>query len=126
MDGRKESAHSVVRRVGLCLAWLAAGIPAGRDAIARQAEVSRAPESADPFDQSRGRDVNGLLSPILEKYKLPCLGGAIVTTDRLVAVGAVGHRLAGAEAEVTTADLFHLGSCTKAMTATLIATLVEE
>jgi len=126
MDGRRRARRAVVQRAGLFLVWLATGIPAWRDTCARQPEVRSAPETADPFNPAGARDLSGVLAPILEKYKLPCLGGAIVASDRLVAIGAVGHRLVGDEAPVTTSDLFHLGSCTKAMTATLIATLIEE
>ena len=66
-----------------------------------------------------------LLEPIRGKYKLPALGGAIVTTDGLAAIGSCGVRRLGHEEAVTDDDLWHLGSCTKAMTATLSARLVE-
>ncbi|MCC6660245.1 MAG: serine hydrolase [Phycisphaerales bacterium] len=66
-----------------------------------------------------------LLDPIRTKHKLPALGGAIVTTDGLAAIGVCGVRRAGHDEAVTDNDLWHLGSCTKAMTATLVARLVE-
>jgi CubicO group peptidase (beta-lactamase class C family) len=44
----------------------------------------------------------------------------------LSAVGAVGVRKYGTDTPVTINDQFHLGSDTKAMTATMLATLVEE
>ena len=47
----------------------------------------------------------------------------MVVGDRLSAIGAVGLRRTGAKARVTTKDLWHLGSCTKAMTATLLGRL---
>ena len=49
-----------------------------------------------------------------------------MTSKGLVAVGAVGVRKYGTDSLVTVNDQFHLGSDTKAMTATLLATLVEE
>ncbi len=70
--------------------------------------------------------MNSLLEPILKKYDLPALAGAIVTSKGLVAVGAVGVRKYGTNTPVTIDDQFHLGSDTKAMTATMLATLVEE
>jgi CubicO group peptidase (beta-lactamase class C family) len=73
-----------------------------------------------------GEDLNSLLDPIRKKYDLPALAGAIVTSKGLVAVGAVGVRKYGTDSPVTVDDQFHLGSDTKAMTATMIATLVEE
>jgi CubicO group peptidase (beta-lactamase class C family) len=56
---------------------------------------------------------------------VPALAGAIVEGNALVALGADGVRELGREVRVSTEDVFHLGSCTKAMTATLIARLVE-
>jgi hypothetical protein len=40
--------------------------------------------------------------------------------------GTAGVRKRGTAERITIADQFHLGSCTKAMTATLVAMLVEE
>jgi CubicO group peptidase (beta-lactamase class C family) len=67
-----------------------------------------------------------LLNPIRQKYKLPALAGGIVTSKGLIAVGATGVRKAGTNVAVTTDDLWHLGSDTKAMTATLIGDLIEQ
>jgi len=67
-----------------------------------------------------------VLEPIRKKHALPALGGAIVTGERLTAIGAVGVRRLGNERTVTRDDLWHLGSCTKAMTATLIARLAGQ
>jgi len=55
----------------------------------------------------------------------PALAAIVVTADGVAAAGAVGLRSALAEVPVTRDDLFHIGSCTKAMTATMIARLVE-
>jgi CubicO group peptidase (beta-lactamase class C family) len=78
-------------------------------------DVPNAPES-----------LNWLLAIIRRKYDLPALAGAIVTSKGLSGVGAVGVRKYGTDTPVTVEDQFHLGSDTKAMTATMIATLVEE
>ena len=69
--------------------------------------------------------VADLLEPIRQKYKLPALAGAIVTSKGLDAIGATGVRKAGTPVSVTVEDEWHLGSDTKAMTATIIARLVE-
>jgi hypothetical protein len=46
---------------------------------------------------------------------MPAMGAAIVTLDEgLVAIGAAGTRRATGGAAVTTDDLWHLGSNTKA------------
>src|ERR1051325_5380997 len=51
---------------------------------------------------------------------------AVLRGERIIAQGAAGVRKRGSTERVTLDDRFHLGSCTKAMTATLVAMLVEE
>jgi CubicO group peptidase (beta-lactamase class C family) len=82
--------------------------------------------SSDSQNPPVPENLNSLLDPIRQKYDLPALAGAIVTSKGLSAVGAVGVRKYGTDTRVTINDQFHLGSDTKAMTATLLATLVEE
>ncbi len=65
------------------------------------------------------------LEAIRRKHDLPALGGAIVTAMGLDGVWVTGTRTAGGREAVTADDLWHLGSCTKSMTATVIALLVE-
>ena len=70
------------------------------------------------------------LSPLLESLRLsgnlPGLAAAVVVNGRLHAVGAVGFRKDGCTDMVTVQDLWHIGSITKSMTATLSAILVEK
>lgn len=66
------------------------------------------------------------LEPIRKKHDLPALAGAVLVKGKLAAQGAVGVRKVGSDAHVTLHDQFHLGSCTKSMTATLIGMLVEQ
>ncbi len=70
-------------------------------------------------------DLNSMLKPILEDSGFPALAAGAVKNGKLVGVGAVGLRMVGAEAAVTVEDKFHIGSCTKAMTATVAAVVVE-
>jgi CubicO group peptidase (beta-lactamase class C family) len=76
--------------------------------------------------KSEVRDLADVLQPILEKHKVPALAAAVVKNDRLVGQGAVGLRRSTGKEKVTVDDSFHIGSCTKAMTATLCARLVEQ
>ena len=69
--------------------------------------------------------LNAMLAPFLTRYELPALAAAIVKDGKVVAVGAVGTRKAGANIPVAVNDRFHLGSDTKAMTALLAAMFVE-
>lgn len=72
------------------------------------------------------QDVSELLTPLVEKHKVPALAAAVIEGDRLTKLGAAGIRARGDAAKVELEDVWHLGSCTKAMTATLCARLVEQ
>jgi CubicO group peptidase (beta-lactamase class C family) len=66
------------------------------------------------------------LMAIREKYDFPALAAAVIVDGKLEAVGVVGVRKRGSEVPVEPNDPFHLGSCTKAMTGTLIGLLVQQ
>ena len=54
------------------------------------------------------------------------MAAAVLRGERIIAQGVAGVRKRGTAERITLDDRFHLGSCTKAMTATLVAMLVEE
>jgi len=60
------------------------------------------------------------------KYKIPGAVGIVCNSDSTKEIVASGVRKAGTDGKVETTDLFFIGSITKSMTATMIATLVEE
>jgi CubicO group peptidase (beta-lactamase class C family) len=66
------------------------------------------------------------IEPIRLKYGLPALAAAIVKNGEIVAAAAVGVRVRGTDIPVMLDDRFHLGSDTKAMTATLASMMVDE
>jgi CubicO group peptidase (beta-lactamase class C family) len=70
------------------------------------------------------------LLPILtrerEKAGVPGMVAAIIRGDKVVATAAVGVRKDGDPTPITIGDQVHLGSISKSMTATMIATLIEE
>jgi CubicO group peptidase (beta-lactamase class C family) len=70
--------------------------------------------------------INAFLASIRDKHKLPAIAGGILRGADLVAVGAVGVRKIGSPETMQVADQVHIGSNTKAMTATRIAMLVEQ
>jgi CubicO group peptidase (beta-lactamase class C family) len=72
------------------------------------------------------RDISPLLDPIIAKHDVPGMVAAIIDSEIILAQGASGVRRRGDAQKVTDADKFHIGSCTKTMTATLCAILVEE
>jgi len=71
-------------------------------------------------------DLAAALEPIRERRKVPGIVAGIVRGNRLALVAAVGSRKAGSDVPITVNDSLHIGSCTKAMTATLLAKLVEQ
>jgi CubicO group peptidase (beta-lactamase class C family) len=75
--------------------------------------------------QSGDPNIAALIEPIRQSTHLPSLGAAIVTEKGLEASGVTGVRKAGTNVSVTIDDVWHLGSDTKAMTAVVLATLVE-
>lgn len=71
------------------------------------------------------RNLSALIAPVVQKSGLPAIGVAVVNSEGLVGIGAVGVRSFGSPEKVTINDQWHIGSCTKTMTATLAARLVD-
>jgi CubicO group peptidase (beta-lactamase class C family) len=71
-------------------------------------------------------DLNQTLEGIRKKHDLPALAVVVVKAGRICDRYALGVRKWGEATPVTTNDVFHIGSCTKSMTATLTAMLIEE
>lgn len=65
------------------------------------------------------------LDEIRKKFDVPGIAAAIATSKGIECLDVVGVRKTGTTVPVTTNDLWHLGSNTKAMTATLVARLIE-
>jgi len=72
------------------------------------------------------RDLGPVLEAVLAEFDVPGIGAAIVNSDGMVALGVAGVRQRGSESKILVDDRFHIGSCTKAMTATLLALHVQE
>jgi CubicO group peptidase (beta-lactamase class C family) len=66
------------------------------------------------------------LSIVRAKYRVPALACAVIRGDQIVAMGAVGVKIAGKPDPIDISSRFHIGSCTKSMTATLIGVLVDQ
>ncbi len=71
-------------------------------------------------------DFNAELEAIRAKHQLPALAALAMSSGEVRVAGAVGVRKLGATEAVTQNDKWHIGSCTKSMTATLAAMLVEQ
>jgi len=85
----------------------------------------RARDAKTPAMEESG-SVSQTLEAIRKKHDLPALAVVVVKDGQICRRAAVGVRKSGDDTLVTTNDLFHIGSCTKSMTATLTAMLIEE
>jgi CubicO group peptidase (beta-lactamase class C family) len=70
--------------------------------------------------------LDAYLEAVRARHALPALAAAVVKDGEVIASGAVGVRALGTDVPVTVEDRFHLGSDTKAMTATLAGMMVDE
>lgn len=71
------------------------------------------------------------LAPDIEEHlkenpDLPSMSVVVVADGKVVGMGAAGVRKKGDDTPVTIHDKYHIGSCSKAFTATLAAKLVEK
>jgi CubicO group peptidase (beta-lactamase class C family) len=71
-------------------------------------------------------DLSADLAAVREEFQFPALAAAVIVEGRLHALGVVGVRKHGSDIPVEPNDPFHLGSCTKAMTGSLIGLLVQQ
>ena len=77
---------------------------------------------------AQGFDLGNLASELETqriKWKLPAIGVAIVSSESQPVLEVAGVRKLGEAVNVTRDDLWHIGSCGKAMTATMVARLVQ-
>lgn len=71
-------------------------------------------------------DISNSIGKMIKGSGVPALAAAAVLDGKIVSMGAAGFRKKGEAISVTIDDKFHVGSCTKSMTATLGATLIEK
>jgi len=88
---------------------------------------TQAPIPLVAFQQPGGSTstVSTILAAAVAKSHVPGIAAVIVRSSGIVEVGVAGVRKNGFNDPIQRGDLFHLGSNTKAMTATLIARWVE-
>ena len=77
-------------------------------------------------EQNKSDSIHQLLTKIVADEKAPGMIAAIISSDGVLSISSAGVRKVGSGIPITSNDLVHLGSCTKAMTSTMIATLVAE
>lgn len=90
--------------------------------VARRSE-SRASAAA----QTDGvRDIGERLEPAIRDAQIPGMVALVLRGDRIVAEGAAGVRKWGTDVAVTIEDQFEICSAAKAMSATVVARLIEQ
>jgi CubicO group peptidase (beta-lactamase class C family) len=72
------------------------------------------------------RDLYGLAERYRSKHRLPALGVGVIHRGRIVGLGMTGERTAGTGDLATLNDAFDVASCSKTVTATMAAVLVED
>jgi CubicO group peptidase (beta-lactamase class C family) len=80
---------------------------------------------AQDVGTARDGHLRALLDSLRTSYALPALAAVSIHGDSVLEMAATGVRAVGFPERVRTTDRWHLGSLTKAMTATLAAMLVE-
>jgi CubicO group peptidase (beta-lactamase class C family) len=114
------NAHATVRDAAVVLSLIVAA--ACNDTAApdlRRSLSAKMTASTQP-------KVDSLLADAIRRRGLPGMVAAVIRDGGIVAQGAAGIRHVGLPDEITVTDRFHLGSNIKAMTSTMIATLVDE
>ncbi|MFC1834142.1 serine hydrolase domain-containing protein [Thermodesulfobacteriota bacterium] len=72
------------------------------------------------------RDISNLLEQQRKAQNLPAVAAIVINGDKIAAEGVAGVRKLGSPERAHLDDRWHLGSCTKAITATMIGVLVEQ
>lgn len=75
---------------------------------------------------NKHEDISNLITPFLEEFNIPAIGAAVIVNNELTAIGATGICRAGGLEKVSISNKWHIGSCGKAITATLLGKLYEE
>jgi CubicO group peptidase (beta-lactamase class C family) len=95
-------------------------------ALAQQNSLSIAQITQDSSDKNAIDNIKSLLETVRDGYKLPAIAAAIISSDGSIISAATGVRIQGKKMPVKAGDAFSIGSISKPMTATVIATLVED
>ncbi len=77
-------------------------------------------------ESKKSDSIQHILTKVVNDGEAPGMIAAIISGEGVIAIASAGERKAGSGIAFTTNDVVHLGSCTKAMTSTMLATLVAE
>lgn len=99
-------------------------LAAGAGGLAALSLASSAASLADDRQASED-DLSRIVAEKLRATSVPAAALAVLQRGELRGTGVAGLRKRGTDVLATIDDKFHLGSCTKAMTATLVGKFVE-
>lgn len=89
----------------------------------RSADVSRVRREAS---QSSVESLDAWIDSVRKQHNIPAMGAIVFRADKILARGIAGVRRSDATDPIEEHDRFQLGSNTKAITAAVLATLIEE
>lgn len=121
-----------VASFGLISAWQGSGSLFAQDPKPKAKTKTKATAKAASKDASTpplvaDEQINRILGQArTDGRRLPGMIGAVIRGEEIAAIGAVGIRKIGSPDPIRVDDVVHLGSNTKAMTATMLGTLVDE
>lgn len=95
-------------------------------ALAAAPAVAQEARPSTTVQEFRSAAVDSVIQHFRAQYGLPALAAIVVRSDSILALAATGVRRLGTRDTVRLTDRFHIGSNGKAITATVIARLVEE
>jgi CubicO group peptidase (beta-lactamase class C family) len=82
--------------------------------------------AAATLPQASVESLDAWIESVRRQHNVPGMGAIVFRADTVLARGVAGVRRSGTPAPIEEGDRFQLGSNTKAITATVLATLVEE
>lgn len=116
----------------VALAAAPSGCKTSSNAPAPSSSASATSPSAAPTASSSSSgtvrppdDLSDALAATAHTFELPAVAAMVFKNDRVLASGATGVRKQGESASASVDDVWELGSCVKAMTATLVAAAVD-
>src|SRR5262249_46964303 len=117
--------RSMKRALCLALSVVAtAGLVFGATSTAT--DSIRADVSSAETPSSSVESLDAWIDSVRRQHNIPAMGAIVFRADTILASGIAGVRRSNSTTPVEERDRFQLGSNTKAITATVLATLVEE
>ena len=106
-------------RSGRAMLWCLAASVLVAASVSHAAESKAAPETA------KAAQLDPIIDEVVARYQLPGIAVGVIEEGKVVYVGTRGETIAGSGRKVTADTLFKIASNSKAMTASVLARLVE-